>query len=99
MVSCHNTISGKSTISIGVPQGSVLGPLFFLFYVNDINRHVHLGAFNLYADDTLVCCSGSTMSELKHNIQQCVSDIHEWYDENKLVIQFNNSTSSNVSTD
>ena len=86
MVSCHNTVSGKSTISIGVPQGSVLGPLLFLIYVNDINRHVHLGACNLYADDTLVYCSGSTMSELKHNIQQCVSDIHEWYDQNKLVI-------------
>ena len=92
MVSCHNTLSGKSTISIGVPQGSVIGPLLFLIYVNDINRHVHLGACNLYADDTLVYCSGSTMSELKHNIQQCVSDIHEWYDQNKLVI--NKSKSS-----
>ena len=80
------------TISIGVPQGSVLGPLLFLIYVNDINRHVHLGACNLYADDTLVYCSGSTMSELKHNIQQCVSDIHERYDQNKLVI--NKSKSS-----
>ena len=92
MVSCHNTLSGKGTIAIGVPQGSVLGPLLFLIYVNDINRHVHLGACNLYADDTLVYCSGSTMSELKHNIQQCVSDIHEWYDQNKLVI--NKSKSS-----
>ena len=92
MVSCHNTVSGKSTISIGVPQGSVLGPLLFLMYVNDINRHVHLGACSLYADDTLVYCNGSTMSELKHNIQQCVSDIHEWYDQNKLVI--NKSKSS-----
>ena len=63
-----------------------------LIYVNDINRHVHLGACNLYADDTLVYCSGSTMSELTHNIQQCVSDIHEWYDQNKLVI--NKSKSS-----
>ena len=92
MVSCHNTLSGKSTISIGVPHGSVLGPLLFLIYVNDINRDVHLGACNLYADDTLVYCNGSTMSELKHNIQQCVSDIHEWYDQNKLVI--NKSKSS-----
>ena len=98
MVSCHNTISGKSTISIGVPQGSVLGPLLFLIkYVNDINRHVHVGACNLYADDTLVYCNGSTMSELKHNIQpstiqQCVSDIHEWFDENKLVINMSKSS-------
>ena len=92
MVSCHNTLSRKSTISIGVPQRYVLGPLLFLIYLNDINRHVHLGACNLYADDTLVYCSGSTMSELKHNIQQCVSDIHEWYDQNKLVI--NESKSS-----
>ena len=63
-----------------------VGPLLFLIYVNDINRHVHLGACNLYADDTLVHCNGSTVSELKHNIKLCVSDIHEWYDQNKLVI-------------
>ena len=92
MVSCHNTLSGKSTISIGVTQGSVLGPLLFLIYVDDINRHVHLRACNVYVDDTLVYCNGSTMSELKHNIQQCVSDIHECYDQNKLVI--NKSKSS-----
>ena len=85
MVSCHNTLSGKRTISIGVPQGSVLGPLLFLIYVNDINRHLNLGACNSYADDTLAYCSGSTMSELKHNIQQYVSHIHECYDQNKLV--------------
>ena len=56
--------------------------MIFLIYVNDINPHVRLGACNLYAND----CSGSTMSVMEHNIQQCVSDIHEWYDQNKLVI-------------
>ena len=86
------TLSQLTSQPIGAPQGSVLGPLLFLVYVNDINRHVHLRACNLYADDTLVCCSGSTMSELKHNIQQCISDIHEWYDQNKLVIHKSKSS-------
>ena len=70
----------------------MLGPLLFLIYVNDINRYVQLGACNLYADGKLVYCSGSTMSELKHNIQQCVSDIQEWYDQNKLVIHMSISS-------
>ena len=52
-------------IDIGVPQGSVLGPILFLLYVNDINQHVHIGAAcNLYADDTLVYCSANNVDTL-----------------------------------
>ena len=61
IVSCQNQLSGKSQLEIGVPQGYVLGPLLFLIYVNDNNRHVHLGSCNLYADDTLIYCTGSNI--------------------------------------
>ena len=61
-------------------------PAIFLIYVNDSNRHVHLGSCNLYADDTLIYCTGSDIVELKTNIQKCVTDVHEWYESNKLVI-------------
>ena len=54
---------------------------------------MHLGSFNLYADDTLIYCTGSNIVELKTNIQKCVTDVHEWYESNKIVI---NTSKSNV---
>ena len=93
IVSCQNKLSGKCQLQIGIPQGSVLGPLLFLIYVNDINRHVHLGSCNLYADGTLIYCTGSDIVELKTNIQKCVTAVHKWYESNKLVI---NKSKSNV---
>ena len=86
-MSCHNKLSGKRQLNIGVPQGSVLGPILFLiYYVNDINMHVDIGACNLYADDTLVYCSANNINELQECTQKCVTAIKEWYDNNHLVI-------------
>ena len=93
LVACHNELSRKCQLEIGVPQGSVLGPILFLLYVNDINRHVNLGACNLYADDTLVYFSANDMDTLQENTQKCVSSNSEWYDNNQLVI---NTSKSNI---
>ena len=99
LVACHNKLSGKRQLNIGVPQGSVLGPiLFLLYYVNDINMYVDLGACNLYADDTLVYCSANNINELQECTQKCVTAIKEWYDNNRLVINASKSSIMVVTT-
>ena len=81
-------------IDIGVPQGSVLGPILFLSYVNEINQHVHIGAAcNLYADDTLVYCFANNVDTLRECTNDSIACIKQWYDKNKLVI---NTAKSNV---
>ena len=51
-VNFKNVLSSKSKIITGVPQGSILGPLLFLLYINDICKSSELLRFILYADDT-----------------------------------------------
>ena len=52
-------VSEKRNVSVGVPQGSVLGPLLFVIFINDISQYVDIGTANLFADDTLMYCTGN----------------------------------------
>lgn len=80
----HMGLSNKSTVDVGVPQGSVLGPILFLLFVNDISQFVSTGVCNLYADDAVFYCQGKTAEEVQTNLQCCVSNVHEWYCKNRL---------------
>mgnify|MGYP002051434539 FL=1 len=87
----NNVLSKKAFVQCGVPPGSVLGPILFTIFINDISQNVHPGTCNLYADDTVVYCSGNSISEAQNKLQSCVSKLSHWYSNNKLSINASKS--------
>ena len=71
-------------VKCGVPQGSVLGPLLFLLYINDIVKSSNLFRFTLFADDTSLYYSCKNTSNLEETINGELSKISDWLSANRL---------------
>ena len=83
-ISIDGLISEYRHMSCGVPQGSVLGPLLFLLYINDLpNVSKHL-SFYLFADDTNVYFETNDLSRLQKVMNRELRYVKKWLDANKL---------------
>jgi hypothetical protein len=80
----HSTLSSFMPISTGVPQGSILGPILFLLFINDLPQYVL--SCSLYADDTLIERSGKSLNDIIPKIQSDINCLHNWFQANKLTI-------------
>ena len=74
-------------VTCGVPQGSTLGPLLFLLYMNCLPSAIKLKV-NLFADDTNLTMSGNLVKQLKSDINNELINIDNWMRENKLSFNF-----------
>lgn len=78
--------SEYQTVKCGVPQGSILGPLLFLLYINDITYSSDLLKFILFADDTSVFYSSKSISDVFGTLNYELAKVSKWLIANKLSI-------------
>ena len=92
----NGNISDESKITCGVPQGSVLGPLLFLVYVNvyasyhvyvyDVENVIQNSKIHLYADDTVIYISGKDSNGMQRLLQEDLDKFADWSTTNKLSV-------------
>ena len=82
----NSVTSDYLDITCGVPQGSIMGPLLFLIYLNDITNNLHNSTVRLYADDTVIYTTNNS-EDVAHNIISNELDIvTRWCDMNQLTM-------------
>jgi hypothetical protein len=79
-------MSKTRTVKCGIPQGSNLGPLLFLLYINDLPNCLTPSSASMFADDTNISTNGKTNDELQERINVDLENVHQWLLANKLTL-------------
>ena len=85
-VDLEGSLSSHMQITCGVPQGSILGPLLFIIYVNDIFSCSKILRLFLFADDTTIVNRGKNLTHLIHQTNSELILIKDWLNANKLTV-------------
>ena len=82
---CFNKVeSDVMNVRTGIGQGTILGPLIFIFYINDIVTSIGRLKINMYADDCILFISGNNWERMIDNVQSDLDNVQMWCDRNKL---------------
>ena len=94
----NGTESDIGDIDIGIPQGSCLGPLLLILYINDLPQAIKQSTISMYADDTSLCYQVSNMTQLIEAINMDLKELDTWLQGNKLSLNVAKTHSMLLST-
>ena len=95
IVNVGKEYSSPGKLSCGVPQGSILGPLLFLLYVNDMPQAVN-SELLLYADDTCLIYTAKDTKTIEEQLNSDFNSLCEWFIDNKLSIHFGEDKTKSI---
>ena len=91
VVKFNDNISDELKVRTGIGQGTILGPLLFIFYINDIISVLDVLKINMYADDCILYTSGNDWKRMCQKIQPEMDNMHSWCISNRLQLNVNKS--------
>jgi hypothetical protein len=96
----HGSYSSEGSVKFGVPQGSVLGPILFSLFINDLPLHVKNISVNcdMLADDTTLHTSGKDMLQIRDNLQDSLDEVSHWCENNHMGINPIKTKSMTIAT-
>jgi hypothetical protein len=90
--SYKSSVSTSLNITCGVPQGSILGPLLFLIYINDLDKALIKSHNILFADDTTLLLTNSNLKTLIQDTNLEINMLYKWFCLNKLSLNISKTT-------
>ena len=91
----ENQLSDYGRILCGVPQGSILGPLMFFIYINDILQAVKSNLFS-YVDDSCLTYQHRDVEEIEKQLKKSLENICDWFVNNKLSTHFGKDKTKSI---
>ena len=82
----NNKQSELSSIEFGIPQGSILGPLLFLIYINDLSKAIIFSSVHHFADDTNILYVSSSLKNVNKKLNHALSNLVQWLRANKILL-------------